>query len=446
MTRLLEIIVALILVAILAVVAGVLMPSHGHVERSIVLSHNLQHTFDVLNNFRRFSDYSALRAYDPNARFTLSGADYGVGSKVQWQSSDPRVGDGDMEILSSDPETGEIVWGMDNNWRGHNKKFTIDVTRTTDQKLVSINVAYDVDYGWNLIDRYSQLYLHGDPASFIQYSLADLQTLLANVPNFPYGDLNPRLVDTPQQPMLLVSSQSKNSVDDVNSAMAADMEQINAAITKLGVHQTGPRVVFDTDYDRENYSFDIAVPIDSSTLTINGKSIDLHDAPKPKSLTEQNLASASSTPAPAASAAPPGDGIGTFQDDGSVVVDAHVHAILAFGGRALAADVTGNLGQVEITRQELKAFASTHGYAFNEYSDRFYDVLHSDPLTTAEQDKSYTVYLPVSDAPAQTPGQAAEPAVAGSAAAAPASSAASAEAAPAESTSASASGDSAAGQ
>ena len=55
MTRVLEVVVALIIVFILAVIVGLFLPSHGHISRSIQISHNPQQIYDVLNNFERFS-------------------------------------------------------------------------------------------------------------------------------------------------------------------------------------------------------------------------------------------------------------------------------------------------------------------------------------------------------------------------------------------------------
>ncbi|HET8899054.1 MAG TPA: polyketide cyclase [Rhodanobacteraceae bacterium] len=420
MARLLELIVAIILVAVLAVVVGVLMPSHGHVERSLTLSHDIQHTYDVLNNFRRFPDYSALHAYEPNTQFTLSGASYGVGSKVSWEGSDARVGDGSLEIAASDPATREIVWTLENPWKGHDKKFTIDISPSDNQKLVSINMAYDVDYGWNLVDRYSQLYLHGEPSMFMQYSLADLQTLLANVPNVSYNSLHPRLVDTPQQPVLMVSTEAPRTLADIAAATNTALEQIDAAMKRLGVKQTGPRVTITTDWGDQNYSFDIAVPIDSAVLTIDGKAIDLHNAPKALSLAEQNLANAAK-PAEAAStdkdqAADVG---GKFEVDGTLTIDPHVRAALMFGGRALAANIDNDTAALlPLVRQQLKAYAGTHGYAFNEYSNRFYDVLTSGEGANPSDPQSFVVYLPVGSAPEMTPYQIENPAPAASASAA----------------------------
>ncbi len=417
MTRLLEIIVALILVFVLAVVVGVLLPSHGHVERSLEISHNLRHTYDALNNFRRFSDYSALRALDPGIQFEVTGPAYGEGAEVSWHDNS-QVDNGSLKIVS-DEQDRQIVWALDNDWRGTDKKYTIDLEPSDNQKLVKLTMSYDVDYGWDLISRYSQLYLHGKPATFMQYTLGSLQSMLANIPNIGYKDLDPVLLDTPQQPVMMVSTQAARNLDDIAVATSAALEQIHAAMQKAGVKQAGPYITLTTDWGDENYSFDIAVPIDSSTLKFGDKTVDLHDAPVAKSLAEQNLENASepaqgSTAAAAASADDTGSaeakaGPGTFGDDGTLEVEGDVRAKLAFGGRALMATWHGSPAGLSLMRLALKAYASTHGYDFNEYSERLYDVDVSAADNQTEDDRDYRVYLPVSDAPDTTPWQAENP-------------------------------------
>lgn len=409
MTRLLEFIVALILVLVLAVVVGVLLPTHGHVERTIEISHNMEHVADVLNTFHAFPDYSALRSLDPNVKFETSGAPFGVGSTIAWQGND-RVGSGTLKIAESKP--GEIVWTVDNDWRGSNKHFTIDLSRSDNQKLVKIRWSYDVDYSWNLIDRYSQLYLHGDPASFIQYSENNLQSMLANIPNVGYAQLDPRLIDTPAQPVLLVSTTAPRNLDLIDEATGKALDQIHAAMKKLGVTAVGSPMIFTTNWGDQNYSYDVAQVIDQTTLNVDGVSHDLTALPQPLSNAEQNLANASTAPASDSSAdmpAVPGSASpGDVTDDGMLVIDDNVNAVMAFGGRALAANWPGdNPAGLPLMRLALKAYASTHGYDYNEYVNRFYNNIVTLPSDPDAKVPSYTVYLPVTDAPAQTPEQAA---------------------------------------
>ena len=65
MTRLLELLVSLLIVAALVVVVGVLLPSHGHLERSVDVPNPIRQIYDSLNTMRRFPDWSPERRLDP---------------------------------------------------------------------------------------------------------------------------------------------------------------------------------------------------------------------------------------------------------------------------------------------------------------------------------------------------------------------------------------------
>ncbi|KAJ0342521.1 hypothetical protein COL154_014104, partial [Colletotrichum chrysophilum] len=239
MTRVLEFVVALIMVFILAVIVGVFLPSHAHIERSIDISPNPRHIYDVLNNFRRFQDYAGgeLRAQDPNVKFSLSGPAYGPGATLSWQGNDV-IGNGKLVNKSGNIDlagNSKVTWDITNDWRGENKTFSFEVTPRQGQRVSSVTWSYDVDYGWNLIDRYSQLWIHGAPATLIRYGLDSLQNMLAGIPNVDYAKLNPGLYQVDATPVLLVSTKAPRTLDDIDEAKAAALKQIDAAMAKLGV-------------------------------------------------------------------------------------------------------------------------------------------------------------------------------------------------------------------
>lgn len=399
MTRLLEVIVATIIVVVLAVLVGVLLPSSGHIERSIELSHNIDHVEDVLSNFRNFPEYSEIADSWPGLQYQIGGDDFGEGAKISWQGRKPDAPSGSLEIVSSEP--GKIVWALDNAWRGQDKTYTITLDRTDNAKLVKMTWAYDVDYGWDLLDRFSQLYLHGKPASFMQYSMKNLQTMLANIPNVLYADMDPRLVDTPAQPVLLVTTKARRNLDDIRLATAAAMADIRAAMKELGVEATGPRITFTTDWSQTEYRFDVAVPINADTLVIDGESYALLDEAAAEKMEAEKEAAESGDDEESALPAPPE--AGDYTSDGLLRVNKDVRAKIAFGGRALAADWSGAY-RLESVRMALKAFAGTHGYEYNEFVHRPFDVL-TDAGTEAVDDQSWIVYLPVKSAPEFTPNQ-----------------------------------------
>ncbi|MDQ6645621.1 MAG: polyketide cyclase [Pseudomonadota bacterium] len=424
MMRVFEFLVALIIVVVIGVVAAVVMPSSGHVERSLVIGKDMRQVYDVLDNYRRLPDYSVLRSMDKDVKFSFSGKAYGPGAEISWDSSNEKVGKGNLTIASAKPgfdqiksttNDASIVWNLDSTWRGMDKHFTLDMKRQGSRgQLTQVTWSYDVAYGWNLVNRFANLYIHGDPDQFIQFGLNNLQNVLAGVPNIDYSLLVPYIEQTQPTPVLLVSTsiERKSGLDGLNEAVAKAKTQIDAAAKKLGVNITGPRILITTNYGDENYTFDVAFPIDSSTLTLDGQSEQL-TAETPMTLEEATAAPAvasSTGPAAASSAgAAVQIAVGSKDRQGRLVVDNDVRATLAFGGSALKGVWNGTFAGVPQIRDMLKAYAQTHGYQFDVVVHRSYDILvqpevvdEGGNITTYAK---YNVFLPVTDAPAQTPEQ-----------------------------------------
>ncbi len=434
--RVLEFLMACAIVIGIGVVAAVVMPGSGHIERSLVLGKDMRQVYDVVDNLRRLPEYSVLTARDPQIKYTFSGKSYGPGAEISWASGNPAVGNGSITIDSATPnfnkvdgtaKTAQVVWDIENGWKGYDKTFTFDLERQGSRnQLTKVTWSYDVKYGWNLVNRFANLYIHGDPDAFIQYGLNSLQNVLAAVPNVNYGDLIPYIRQTEPTPVLLVpaSIQRKDGIEGLADTVDKAVAQIQAAAKKLGVNVTGPRIVFTTNYGDTTYTFDVAMPIDSSSLNVNGQTQQL-TAPTTPATDLSAPADASTAAAPAAPATlNPGDHDG----HGRLVVDGNVRATLAFGGAALEGVWNGTAAGIPQTRDMLKAYALTHGYKFDDVVHRSYDILAKPEVKDAQGNitsyAEYDVYLPITNAPNQTPEQAAgmkqptldvEPAASGSA-------------------------------
>jgi len=346
MIRLIEIFVALIIVFVLAILFAVALPSHRHTEREITLSSPVRQIYDVLDGFRTYPSWSALRAFDPRVRFDYYGPDQGAGARVNWVSAEPRVGNGNYTIVPEPIQDKQVRWSIDNNWKGTNKVYTFDIVPAENGKTVKVTLGFDVDYGWDLLARYSGLYLEGEPATQMQLHLTELEKLLATIPNQDYKDQTFELKDVAARPILYVSTQAKRSLDDVADATDKALTAIQADIKKDKLNVTGPRMTVTTNWGDENYEFDIALPIDRADVT-------------------------------------PTDPVKIGQ---------------SYGGKALTNSFTGSPAQLPLVRLLLKSYAYTHGYIFDESSTgpgRFYDELTTTDAHAAEDNQSFTVYLPV---------------------------------------------------
>jgi hypothetical protein len=176
------------------------------------------------------------------------------------------------------------------------------------------------------------------------------------------------------------------------------------------VNVVGPRVIFTTNFGDQTYSFDVGMPIDATSLTLNGQSQELTAAQAPKLDTTE--------PATAGSAAAAGTSAATDSTPGEhdrfgrLIVNANVRAELAYGGPALMGVWNGTAAGVPQTRDMLKAYAQTHGYKFDEVVNRPYDIQVQPEVRDAGGNVTtyakFDVYLPLAaGAPEQTPEQAA---------------------------------------
>ncbi len=348
MTRLLELLVAIAIVFVLAVLFAIALPSHRHIERSVEVSSPVRQVYDVIDGFRTYPSWNAERAYDPKVQLNLEGPAMGPGAKVNWVSSDKRIGNGSLTV-AADPapqQDKQVTWTLLNNWEGENKKLTIDIDPAANGKTAKITMGYDVDYGWDLVARYSGMYLQGDPATQINYQLTSLQSMIATFPNVDYKDQTITLQDETAKPILFVSTTAKRTLDDVSDATDKAMVLLQAAIKKDKLNVTGPRITITTNWGDENYDFDIALPVDHNDVAVS-------------------------------------DPVKTGQ---------------SYAGKALLTSFTGSPAQLPLMRLMLKAYAYTHGYIFDESSEgngRFYDELTNADARPAEDAQSFNVHLPI---------------------------------------------------
>ncbi|HEY2396112.1 MAG TPA: hypothetical protein VGH81_09080 [Rudaea sp.] len=344
MIRLLEVIVALIIVAILAVLFGVVLPDHRHIERSTEVSSPVRQIYDVIDGFRPYPSWTALRSYDPRVQLNLIGPDQGNGASVNWVSGDPRLESGSYTVADSQQDT-SVTWNIVNNWRGENKKYTLNIKPKTNGKTVTITMGYDVDYGWDLMGRYAGMYLEGDPATQIQIHLTRLQDMLATFPNVDYKDTQIDVKDVEAKPILFVSTTAKRTLDEVADATDKAVTAIQAVVKKDKVNVTGPRMTITTNWGDENYDFDVALPVEHNDVAVTDP----------------------------------------------------VKVGNSYGGKALVTSFTGSPAQLPLSRLMLKAYAETHGYLIDESgegSGRAYDEATS-ASNAPEDEQSFNVYLPI---------------------------------------------------
>ena len=132
--------IALVIVAALAAVLlfAATRPDSFRVERSITIKAPPEKVFPLIEDFRRWPEWSPWEKLDPQMKRTLSGPASGPGAAYAWEGND-KVGAGRMEILSAAPASKvSIKLDFIKPFEGHN---TADFTLQPQGDGTAVNWA-----------------------------------------------------------------------------------------------------------------------------------------------------------------------------------------------------------------------------------------------------------------------------------------------------------------
>jgi Tfp pilus assembly protein PilE len=373
MTRLIEVLISLAIVAVLFLLVALVLPSSRHLTEKVETNRKMTIVYDTLNSLRRFNDWNPLVLRDPRMKLQLSGPDSGVGARMDYASSNPQLGTGSWEITATEPNA-SVTYAITNPQRGHDKASTFSLRPTGRAgRNVEITQSYDVDYGWDLLGRYAGLYVSRHVGDDMQLGLQRLSNMLAQVPNVDYRMQGSKLaglkvVDVPAEDLLVVSAGSiERNNEKIKASMKANMEWINRTMAASGLVAAGPMRIVSTELGRETYTFDVVQPVRRGAAkadTADEGEEDGEAAPAP-------VAAASSGP------------LTGIKLQGPVKYE-HTEA-----GRAATGSYVGYMAELEAVRNAVRAWTLTQG---EEAVGRPYEVYKNGIDQAFTADGQYQVY------------------------------------------------------
>ncbi len=263
MTRFIEFLISLAIVAVLFVIVGFMLPSKRHVEHSVETNRRLPIVFDTISSFNRFTHWNVLPLRDPNMQIRISDPPSGVGARLEYTSEEDGLGEGSWEIVDVVPNK-SVSFVIEDEERGENKRTTYTLTPTgRNNRNVRITQTYDVDYGMNLLGRYSGLYVSSGVGEAMKMSLQRLSNMLAAVPNYDYTEFEvaPEIVERPAVNLLVVTAAVERNNDVVMRTMNNNMQWIDKVMEANDLEADGPLRIITNEFGAENYSFDVAQPV-----------------------------------------------------------------------------------------------------------------------------------------------------------------------------------------
>src|SRR5690606_30959067 len=261
MTRLLELLISMAIVAVLFVIVGVLLPSSRSLTESVETNRRMSIVFDTVNSFKRFDDWHPFAL--GQVELNRSGPDEGVGARIEYDSQVSGVGKGSWEIVESEQDS-RVVYRIEDDKRGDNKQSTISLKPTgRGGRNVEITQDFKVDYGWDLLGRYAGLYVSRNVGDTMKFGLDRLTSMLASVPNFDYRVEGSTLtglevVDVPAEHLLAANAGAiERNNEVIKKAMKDNVEWIKRTMDESGLEPIGPVRIVTTEFARETYTFDV---------------------------------------------------------------------------------------------------------------------------------------------------------------------------------------------
>jgi hypothetical protein len=373
MTRIIEFLIALGIVAGLFVIVGLCLPGQRYISESIETNRKMTIVFDTVNSMRRFKDWNPVLMQDPATELKLSGPDAGVGARVDYTSKDSSIGQGSWEITQSEQDK-LVVMEIQDPTRGTGKVSTITLEPTgKNNRNVKITQDFKVDYGFDLFGRYAGLYVSRHVGDNMKMGLSKLATMLATVPNVDYKAAEAPLtglavVDVPAENLLVVNAGNiDRSNESIRQSIKDNQEWIKRAMDANGLEAAGPVRIITTDFGADKYAFDVAQPVRkkgaAAPAAVEGEAVE---------------APVATTDAGKLDVKIPG---------GNPVTYAHVGA-----HRSAHAEFTGHMAGLDLARNALRAWATTMG---NEVIDRPYESWKGGVDKAFTPEGTYDVYWAV---------------------------------------------------
>lgn len=387
MTRIIEFLIALGIVAVLFLVVGIILPDHRHISESVETNRKMTIVYDTVNNLRRFKDWNPLVLRDPKIELRLSGPETGPGARLDYASREGYIGSGSWEIVESVPNE-KVVIKVEDPQRGRDKtmQFLLEPTGKNNRN-VKITQTYDVEYGWDLLGRYAGLYVGRHVGDDMKLGLSRMANMLAAVPNFDYrADGVPlrdlKIVDVPAEDLLVVNAGNVDRTNDaIKQSIKNNQEWIKRVMDANGLEAAGPLRIITTDFGAEKYAFDVAVPVRRKGSAPAAAGEEQAEAEG------EDAAKAKPEAAQAPLVAAEGEELKVTIPQG-----APVQYVRTKAHRAAYGAYTGYMAELDAVRNSVRAWAMTHGY---EVTERPYEAWKGgvDKSFTAEGE--YDVYWAV---------------------------------------------------
>lgn len=264
----------LIVLVALLVVAAFFMPNKTHGERSIVIDRAPSMVFGAVNGYRGFNNWSPWAKLDPNAIYTRTGPETGVGARFAWKGNS-EVGEGTQEIRISEPYT-RVQAALDFGPMGQGKStFTLvpmgEATKLTWSFDSELPLNLNSKLLWNVVGRLMGPWIGEEVGKDYGRGLGSLKTLLETIPRADIAGFVGEVGDVDAWPTYYISTQAALDSASSTQALMDALTEISVFATLNALQQAGPPRAVINGHTAEQWTFDVTIPYDRNDAAIAGR-------------------------------------------------------------------------------------------------------------------------------------------------------------------------------
>ena len=257
------ILIGLLALIVLLGLIGLFLPSAAHVERSVSIAAPPAAVYEIVNDLRRFNEWSPWFEKDPNARYTFSGPQSGVGSRLQWSSTDSSVGTGSQEIIESIPDQ-RVRTRLDFGPQGGGESVLVLVSDGPGTKLTW---GFDTQFGNNILARYFGLAMDSIVGAEYQSGLGKLKALAESTPVPVESGETLKITEVDVSAIDIAYVEGVTDLDPaaISSALGAAYSRIGQFMQAHALRQDGAPLAVNRFYDESGWGFQAAIPVTGVT-------------------------------------------------------------------------------------------------------------------------------------------------------------------------------------
>lgn len=263
MRLLMRLLLLLLVLAVLLCGLAFVLPDRAHVERSATIARPPSQIYLLLTDLHRFNAWSPWLELDPDARYSFSGPDSGVGATLAWSSRRSDAGSGSQTIIAAVPQE-SITVALDFGEMGTPKAhFALrdenGDTRITWNLDMELPLHLDHRFGWNVLGRYMGVFMDRMAGPDFERGLAKLKQLAESFPNGDVAGIAPQVIDLPARRVIYVAVATDGDEAATLRAWNAALTQLTRFAVQHGLSTSGGALTLSRQRDAGTWRFDLAL-------------------------------------------------------------------------------------------------------------------------------------------------------------------------------------------